>query len=89
MENLSVKSIEHNILNIQGKQVMIDSTVADLFGLSVKRINEQVKRNPQRFPESFCFQLSLADWQVLKSQIATSKGGVRKLPWVYTEHGIA
>jgi hypothetical protein len=92
MENLSVKSIEHNILNIQGKQVMIDSTVADLFGLSVKRINEQVKRNSQRFPESFCFQLSLEDWQVLKSQIATSKlvrGGKVKPPWVFTEHGIA
>ena len=92
MENLLVKSIEPNILNIQGKQVMIDSTVAELFGLPVKRINEQVKRNPQRFPESFCFQLSLEDWQVLKSQIATSKlvrGGKVKPPWVFTEHGIA
>jgi hypothetical protein len=92
MENLLVKSIEPNILNIQGKQVMIDSTLAELFGLSVKRINEQVKRNPQRFPESFCFQLSLEDWQVLKSQIATSKlvrGGKVKPPWVFTEHGIA
>jgi hypothetical protein len=92
MENLLVRSIENSILNIHGKPAMLDSMVAQLFGLSVKRINEQVKRNPQRFPESFCFQLSLRDWQILKSQIATSnnaRGGKVKPPWVFTEHGIA
>jgi hypothetical protein len=61
MENLLVRSIENSILNIHGQPAMLDSMVAQLFGLSVKRINEQVKRNPQRFPESFCFQLSLGD----------------------------
>ena len=92
MENSLVRSIENSILNIHGKPAILDSMVAQLFGLSVKRINEQVKRNPQRFPESFCFQLSLRDWQILKSQIATSKnerGGKVKPPWVFTEHGIA
>jgi len=68
---------------------MIDSDLSDLYGVPTKRINEQVKRNPERFPIDFMFQLSQNEWDILKSQYATSRwGGRRILPYVFTEHGI-
>jgi hypothetical protein len=73
-------------------QVMLDSDLALIFDVDTKRINEQVKRNGSRFPKEFCFQLSNIEWNVMKSQIATSlrkPGGKVKSPWVFTEHGIA
>jgi hypothetical protein len=77
---------------IRGKQVMLDNSISDCFQVPVKRINEQVKRNKARFPEEFCFQLTQNEWQLLKSQIATSngtRGGKVKSPWAFTEHGVA
>ena len=71
---------------------MLDTDLPDMFTIQVKRINEQVSRNSKRFPYDFSFQLSLDEWQLLKSQIATSsksKGGKVKAPRVFTEHGIA
>jgi len=68
---------------------MLDSDLAELYGVETKRVNEQVGRNPDRFPEDFMFQLTDEEWLNLKSQIATSSwGGRRKLPFVFTEHGI-
>jgi hypothetical protein len=92
MENILKTSIENQIFTIRGKQVMLDTDLSAMFSVQVKRINEQVSRNSKRFPNDFSFQLSSEEWQLLKSQIATStatKGGKVKVPRVFTEHGIA
>ncbi len=71
---------------------MLDSDLADMYGVLTKRLNEQVQRNAERFPEDFAFQLTQQEVANLKSQIATSSsghGGRRKLPWAFTEHGVA
>ena len=83
--------IEQKIYNIRGLQVMLDSDIADLFGVETRRLNEQMRRNLERFPGEFCFQLNSNEFIYLKSQNAISSfthGGVRKLPYVYTEHGV-
>jgi hypothetical protein len=82
--------IQSKIFTFRGVQVMIDSDLAELYGIPTSRLNEQVKRNIERFPEDFMFQLSLAEWENLMSQNAISSwGGKRKLPYVFTEQGIA
>lgn len=90
------EKIENLIYYIRGQQVMIDSDLAVLYNVETKRLNESVKRNEKRFPESFCFQLSKDEYADLRSQIATSniesvslKGGRRYLPYAFTEQGIA
>ena len=81
--------VVNKIYEVRGLKVMFDSDLAELYGVETKRLNEQVGRNPDRFPEDFMFQLSDEEWLNLKSQIATSSwGGRRKLPFVFTEHGI-
>lgn len=81
------------IYTIRGQQVMIDSDLAMLYQVETRRLNESVKRNIARFPESFCFQMTKEEFESLKSQIATSntqgRGGRRKLPYCFTEPGIA
>jgi len=77
------------IFLIRGEKVMLDSDLAELYGVETRRLNEQVKRNIERFPEDFMFQLTGAEFENLKSQIATSRwGGRRKLPNAFTEHGV-
>ena len=67
---------------------MLDSDLARIYGVTTKRLNEQLRRNQQRFPSDFAFQLTREELTGLRSQIATSKrGGRRYLPWVFTEHG--
>ena len=71
---------------------MLDSDLAALYEVPTARLNEQVKRNLTRFPQEFAFQLSQEEFDSLISQFATSKtgrGGRRKLPWAFTEHGVA
>jgi hypothetical protein len=81
--------IKNRIFTIRGKQVMLDSDLAKLYEVSTSRINEQVKRNIERFPNDFMFRLTNKEWENLKSQCATSSwGGRRKLPNVFTEQGI-
>lgn len=83
-------SIEGRILLIRGQRVMLDAALAVLYGVSTKRLNEQVKRNGERFPEDFMFQLSTEEAENLRSQFATSigrHGGRRYRPYVFTEHG--
>ena len=88
--NLSPDKIQRCILTMRGVQVMLDRDLAELYGVSVKRLNEQVRRNMDRFPDGFMFQLSASEFADLKSQIATSSwGGVRKPPKVFTEQGVA
>lgn len=109
--------IEPLIRTIRGQQVLLDSDLAILYGVETKRLNEQVKRNIERFPDDFMFQLTKVELINLKSQIATSSatdyplrsqivtineevnlksqivtsshGGARKLPYAFTENGIA
>ncbi len=81
--------IMSKIYFIREQKVMLDSDLAELYGVETRRLNEQVKRNISRFPEDFMFQLSDAEFENLKSQIATSTwGGRRKPPKAFTEHGV-
>ena len=82
--------IMNNIYLIRGQKVMIDHDLAKLYQFEKKRLNEQVSRNKERFPGDFMFQLNKEEFQNLKSQIATSSwGGLRKLPFAFTEQGVA
>ncbi|MBO4639184.1 MAG: ORF6N domain-containing protein [Treponema sp.] len=71
MEDLTTQIIEDKIFTIRGVQVMLDRDLAELYGVETKRINEQVKRNIERFPEEFCFQLTKEEVDILRSQNAT------------------
>jgi len=83
-----VVPVESRIFVQRGQKVILDSDLAELYGVPVKRLNEQVKRNRERFPQDFMFQLSAEEEQSLRSQNATSKrGGRRYLPYAFTEHG--
>lgn len=87
-----VELIENKIFLIRGKKVMIDKDLAMLYGVTTKRLNEQVKRNIKRFPEDFMFRLNQAESATfLRSQIATLKRGqnVKYLPYVFTEQGVS
>ncbi len=84
---LAAVLIENRIFTCRGAQVMLDYHLAELYQVKTKRLNEQVKRNIKRFPESFMFQLSQTEWKNLQSQIATAKR--RALPYVFTEQGVA
>jgi hypothetical protein len=84
--------IERSILLIRSHKVMLDSDLAELYGVTTKRLNEQVKRNPDRFPEDFMFQLTKEEadfWLRSRSQIAILKRGknIKYLPYAFTEHG--
>mgnify|MGYP001575941929 FL=1 len=82
--------IEKIILVIRNQRVIIDTDLAALYGVTTKRLNEQAKRNRDRFPADFMFHLTVNEWANLKSQFATSSadhGGRRTLPFVFTEHG--
>jgi phage regulator Rha-like protein len=82
--------IERKIYLIRGHKVMLDKELAKLYGVSTKRLKEQVNRNIKRFPEDFMFELTMQESRILRSQFATSSwGGVRYLPYVFTEQGIA
>ena len=82
--------VESLIRVIRGQQVMLDRDLAELYGVETRRLNEQVKRNLERFPEDFMFQLTPNEFDNLMSQFATSSwGGVRKLPYAFTEQGVA
>lgn len=85
-----VEHITHSIRFLRGHRVILDHDLAAIYGVGTGRLNEAVKRNRKRFPEDFMFRLTAEEHAALISQIATSKigrGGRRKLPWVFTEHG--
>ena len=95
MENkpsISPIEIRSLIYSIRGKQVMLDSDLASLYEVETKNLNKAVKRNIERFPASFCFQLTEEEVENLRFQIGTSSlnyGGRRYLPYVFTEQGVA
>lgn len=85
-------NIENMIFEIRGKQVMLDRDLAYLYEVETRILNQRVKRNKERFPESFCFQISNAEFKIWKSQIVMSdrdKKGLRRPPYVFTEQGVA
>ena len=99
---IPIGQIEQRILLIRGQRVMLDADLAGLYGITTKRLNEQVKRNIRRFPEDFMFQLTTKEWTDLTSQIAMSKAqsnrsqfatgsqrhrDPRFTPYAFTEHG--
>jgi hypothetical protein len=89
---IPVERIANSIYLIRGEKVMLDSDLAALYGVATSALNQQVRRNPERFPHDFAFQLSDSEWKSLMSQIVTSntgRGGRRKPPWVFTEQGVA
>ena len=82
--------VNSKIWTIRGKQVMIDRDLAILYGVETKVLNQAVKRNIERFPEEFMFRLDYQEFANLKSQnVTTSWGGDRKIPYVFTEQGVA
>jgi hypothetical protein len=84
--------IEQTILVIRGHNVILDSDLAHLYGVTAGRLNEAVKRNENRFPSDFMFQLTKPEFEHLKSQIAISSskwGGRRHAPYAFTEQGVA
>lgn len=85
---LPSERIANRILVVRDQKVMLDSDLAELYGVETRRLNEQVRRNADRFPTDFMFELTAEEFANLKSQFATSSwGGRRKLPLAFTEHG--
>lgn len=84
-----IASVEGAIHLVRGQRVMLDSDLAAIYGVTTKRLNEQLRRNRSRFPSDFAFQLTAEELTNLRSQIATSSfhGGRRYRPWVFSEHG--
>lgn len=85
---ISIAEIEAHIFVMRGQKVMLDEHLALAYGVTTKRLNEQVKRNIARFPNDFVFQLTQEELQTIRSQLATaSKRNIRFLPYAFTEHG--
>ena len=88
---ITEKVIESKIYFIRGQKVMIDSDLAEMYGVETRRLKEQVKRNRDRFPEDFMFELTAKEAEDFsRSQFATLKRGynIKYLPYVFTEHGV-
>ena len=88
-----IESIAGKIHLIRGIKVMLDADLAELYGVETRVLNQAVKRHTKRFPEDFMFHLTKSEYDFLISQFVTSKksgrGGVRKMPYVFTEQGVA
>jgi len=84
-----IENIERKLIEIRNQNVLIDSDVAEIYGVETKRINEAVKNNPDKFPEGYLIYLSGQEWKILKSKFSTSKkGGKIKLLKAFTEKGL-
>ena len=91
MEPMPQESIERKIHLIRNKQVMLDKDLADLYQVPAKALNQAVKRNRERFPEDFMFQLTKEEYHSLRSQFVTLKRGqhIKYRPYAFTEQGVA
>jgi hypothetical protein len=88
----TIEEIERSIHVVRGQRVILDANLAGLYGVTTRQLNQQVSRNKDRFPDDFAYQLTQQEFTNLISQIVTSSsgyGGRRKLPWVFTEQGVA
>ncbi len=92
MSSLSIipeELVINKIFHIRGHKVMLDSDLAELYGIETRVLNQALSRNMDRFPNDFMFRLTNEEWENLKSQIVTSSwGGRRTVPFVFTEHGV-
>jgi hypothetical protein len=87
---MELDKIKSSILEIRGKKVILDFQLAKLYQTETKRLKESVRRNIRRFPSDFMFELTVEEWENLRSQFATSSwGGKRYLPFAFTEQGVA
>ena len=87
---IPMEQIEHAIFLIRGQKVMLDSNLAEIYGVATKVLIQAVKRNEDRFPDDFMFQLTEQELNILRSQIVTSRwGGRRYPPYAFTEQGVA
>ena len=88
---VAVDAIASRIVTLRGQRVIVDADLAALYGVETKRLNEQVRRNLERFPADFMFTLEQDEWEALRSQFATLKTGRgqhrKYLPYAFTEHG--
>jgi hypothetical protein len=91
MSDISLSKIENMIYVIRGQKVMLDSDLAELYGVETKNLNKAVRRNISRFPTDFMFQLDSSDLEVLRFQFGTANSASKKrfLPHVFTENGVA
>lgn len=89
---MSIIPIQNKIYEIRGQKVMLDFDLAELYKVETKVLNQAVKRNPKRFPASFMFQLTLDEWENMRSQIVTASGqhkrNINAKPFAFTEHGV-
>jgi len=86
---MELQIIEERIISIQGKQVILDSDIADLYGVETKRINEAVKNNPDKFPDGYIMYLSHEDFEILRSKFSTTKLNMsRTTPKAFSEKGL-
>ena len=89
MDIVKFENVESKIMEIRGVKVILDSDLAELYGVETKRINESAKNNPEKFPEGYIFELTASEWSDLKSKFSTSiKGGKVKLPSAFPEKGL-
>lgn len=92
MARVNIERVRRAVVRVRGENVMLDSELASLYGVDVKVLNQAVKRNRERFPADFMFQLNAKERAFLRSQIVTAnpgRGGRRTLPYAFTEQGIA
>ncbi|MDD3875573.1 MAG: ORF6N domain-containing protein [Bacteroidales bacterium] len=86
---IRLEDVENKIIEIRKQKVLLDSDVAELYGVETKRVNEAVSNNPDKFPEGYIIDLTNNEWNILKSKFSTSiKGGKTKLPKAFTERGL-
>lgn len=90
MQLITHDQVKSKIVQIRGQKVLLDSDIAELYGVEARAINQAVKRNPEKFPEGYLIELDNEEWESLRSQIviSKSKGGRRYLPTAFTESGL-
>lgn len=89
---MHLQIIQKKIFEVRGHKVMLDFDLAELYEVETKKLNQAVKRNAERFPERFMFQLTIKEWQMMRSQIVTASGQRKRntaaTPFAFTEHGV-
>jgi phage regulator Rha-like protein len=89
MNIVKFSDVDDKIIDIRNQKAILDSDVAELYGVETKRINEAVSNNPDKFPDGYIIQMNKEEWAILKSKFSTSSwGGKNKLPNVFTEKGL-
>ena len=87
---MELQIIQNKIFEIRGMRVMLDFDLAEMYETETKRLKEAVRRNANRFPPDFMFEINSEEWRILRTQFATSSwGGARYLPFAFTEQGVA